>query len=376
MTQIAVAQVKAEPPQVAGQLRVMIVDDSAVIRGIFRRTLEAEPGIMIAASVGNGQQALDSLQRHPVDVIVLDIEMPVMDGMTALPLILKAQPGVRVIMASTLTEKNAAASIEALRIGAADYIPKPIAKHEIHSADAFKKELIAKIKALGDHSNRSVAALVANAASGAKPAAAPLSFRKPSAVTPKIVAIGSSTGGPQTLFKLFEGIKDDTLHLPVVIAQHMPKAFTGILAEHLSKVASSRCAEGKDGEKLEAGRIYIAPGDYHMTIVAGRSGYVIRLDQNPPENFCRPSVEPLFRSVSEHFGAAALALMLTGMGHDGLEASRTLVDSGGTLIAQDEASSVVWGMPGAVATAGLCAEVLPIDAIPSCVKRLLRRKAA
>ncbi len=361
----------------AGPLKVMIVDDSAVIRGIFRRTLEAEPTIEVVASVSNGQQAVDALAKQLVDVVVLDIEMPVMDGMTALPKLLEIAPGVKVIMASTLTEKNAAISLEALQKGAADYIPKPTAKYEIHSADAFKRELVDKIKALGGQSVRApkkappaVDRATSVSTKSAGIATAPRSVSK---VPPRIIAIGSSTGGPQALFKVFEGLKGHIDHLPVVIAQHMPKAFTGILAEHLSKVANVRCGEGVDGEPLEAGRIYVAPGDYHMFIVKSGSGCVIRLNQDPPENYCRPSVEPLFRSVAKEFGPATLALMLTGMGHDGLQASETLVETGATLIAQDEESSVVWGMPGAVANAGLCAEILPIDRIAPFAINLMRR---
>lgn len=361
-----------------GKLRIMLVDDSAVIRGIFRRTLDADPDISIVAAVSNGQQAIDTLARQTVDVVVLDIEMPVMDGLTALPIILENNPGIKVIMASTLTEKNAAVSLKALEIGAADYIPKPTAKHEIHTAESFKRDLVEKVKALG---GKRVKTRVADArvpskpiaAAGASAAPVPLSFRKVSSVPPRIIAIGSSTGGPQALFRVFEGLKGAIGHVPVVIAQHMPKAFTGILAEHLSKIVDGTCQEGRDGELLEAGRVYIAPGDFHMTIEQASGGPVVRLNQDPPENYCRPSVEPLFRSVSEHFGSAALGLMLTGMGHDGVDASRTLVDAGGTLFAQDEESSVVWGMPGAVATAGLCAEVLPIDNIAPRVCQLLRR---
>lgn len=358
-------------------LTVMVVDDSAVIRGIFRRTLEADPTIEVAASVSNGQQAIDALAKQPVDVIVLDIEMPVMDGMTALPKLLEIAPTVKIIMASTLTEKNAAISLEALRKGAADYIPKPTAKYEIHSADTFKRELVEKIKALGGRPQRapkkpSTSATRASAAMKPEPAT-PIASRPVSKVVPRIIAVGSSTGGPQALFKVFEGLKGQIDHVPVVIAQHMPKAFTGILAEHLSKVANARCAEGVDGEPLEAGRIYVAPGDYHMYIEKSGAGHVIRLNQDPPENYCRPSVEPLFRSIAKEFGPATLALMLTGMGHDGLAASETLVDTGATLIAQDEESSVVWGMPGAVANAGLCAEILPIDQIAPRAINLMGR---
>tara|TARA_R110002072_G_scaffold60051_35_gene152686 strand:+ start:136 stop:1218 length:1083 start_codon:yes stop_codon:yes gene_type:complete len=359
----------------------MIVDDSAVIRGIFRRTLEADSEIEVVASVSNGQQAIDALAKTPVKVIVLDIEMPVMDGMTALPKLLEMEPGVQIIMASTLTEKNAAISLEALEKGAADYIPKPTAKYEIHSADSFKRELVEKIKALGGLPQPALRAAaapatrasVASAAEKKAVSAVPITKRPVSNVPPRIISIGSSTGGPQALFKVFEGLKGHIDHLPVVIAQHMPKAFTGILAEHLSKVANMRCAEGVDGEPLEAGRIYVAPGDFHMYIEKSGGGHVIRLNQDPPENYCRPSVEPLFRSVAKEFGSATLALMLTGMGHDGLASSETLVDSGATLIAQDEESSVVWGMPGAVANAGLCAEILPIDQIAPRAINLMRR---
>ena len=377
MSVVPASSVSAGESSGLGPLTVMIVDDSAVIRGIFRRTLEAEPTIEVVASVSNGQQAIEALAKRPVDVVVLDIEMPVMDGMTALPKLLEISPKVKVIMASTLTEKNAAVSLEALQKGAADYIPKPTAKYEIHSADAFKRELVDKIKALGGKSARAprVAKPAADRVTSIpkKVAAVPVATRSVSKVPPRIIAIGSSTGGPQALFKVFEGLKGHIDHLPVVIAQHMPKAFTGILAEHLSKVANARCGEGVDGEPLEAGRIYIAPGDYHMFVEKSGAGYVIRLNQYPPENYCRPSVEPLFRSLAKEFGPATLALMLTGMGHDGVKASETLVETGATLVAQDEESSVVWGMPGAVVNAGLCAEILPIDKIAPCAINLMRR---
>ncbi|MEX2455228.1 MAG: chemotaxis response regulator protein-glutamate methylesterase [Rhodospirillaceae bacterium] len=357
-------------------LRILIVDDSAVIRGLLRRTLEEDPEVIVVASVSNGQQAIDVVARQPIDVVLLDIEMPVMDGMTALPKILAANPAVRVIMASTLTERNAEISLKALRQGASDYIAKPTAKHELHSARGFREELIEKVKALA---GRRVGRTTARAAgpqdaAGARSAApVPIALRPPSARVPRIVCIGSSTGGPQALFTLFQGLRGKLGAVPVVITQHMPKAFTGILAQHLGKVADLPCAEGVDNEPLLPGRIYIAPGDYHMTVQPAATGHRIHLDQNPPENFCRPSVEPLFRSVSAAFEGSVLAIMLTGMGHDGSAASRALVDAGGTLVAQDEKSSVVWGMPGAVAQAGICADVLPIDAIAPRVIHLLRR---
>lgn len=379
MAETASAQPVNEAPT-SDRLQVMIVDDSAVIRGIFRRTLEVEDNIEVVSAVSQGQQAINALAKQKVDVIVLDIEMPVMDGMTALPKLLEIQPDVKIIMASTLTEKNAAISLEALRKGAADYIPKPTAKYEIHSANSFKRELVDKIKALGGPRRTSVRRAPSPAAKKAAPDApqtaasdGPIKKRSVSSVPPRILAIGSSTGGPQALFKVFEGLKGKIDHLPVVIAQHMPRAFTGILADHLAKVTGLRCGEGVDGEALEPGRIYVAPGDFHMFIEKSGNGHVIRLNQDPPENYCRPSVEPLFRSIATEFGAASLALMLTGMGHDGCAASETLVDKGATLIAQDEETSVVWGMPGAVANAGLCAEILPLQDIAPRVISLMRR---
>ena len=362
-----------------GPLRVMVVDDSAVVRGIFRRTLEADPAIEVVASVSNGQQAVDAIAKYDAEIAVLDVEMPIMDGMTALPKLLEIRPDLKVIMASTLTEKNAAISLEALQIGAADYIAKPSGKHGLHSAASFKRDLVEKVRALASRplpSGNAVPRKAPGPVAESRAVRTPekLELREASSVTPEIIAIGSSTGGPQALFKLFEGLKGQMGHLPVVIAQHMPKAFTGILAEHLSKVANLVCAEGVDGERLEAGRIYVAPGDYHMFVEKAGNGHVIRLNQEPPENYCRPSVEPLFRSVSDQFGAATLAIMLTGMGHDGLTASRQLVDRGATLLAQDEATSIVWGMPGAVATAGLCAAVLPLEELAPHALGLMRRQ--
>jgi two-component system chemotaxis response regulator CheB len=363
------------PGQGDAALRVLIVDDSAVIRGLLRRTLEEDPEVEVVASVSNGQQAIDVVSRQAIDVVLLDIEMPVMDGMTALPKIIAANPSVRVVMASTLTERNAAISLNALRQGASDYIAKPTAKHELHSERGFRDELLEKVKSLAGRKLGRVASRASERPVVSVPTVnvTALKFRPVSNAVPKVLCIGSSTGGPQALFTLFQGLRGQIGDIPVLIAQHMPKAFTGILAEHLSKVADVPCAEGVDGEPLRAGRIYIAPGDFHMSIMRGGNGLQVRLDQDPPENFCRPSVEPLFRSVTAEFGAAALALILTGMGHDGVVAARGLVDAGGTLLAQDEKSSVVWGMPGAVVAAGLCADVLPIDEIAPRVVRLLRR---
>lgn len=376
----------------------MVVDDSAVIRGLITRALEADTAIQVVATVGNGQLAVGQLGRTDVDVIVLDIEMPVMDGLTAIPKLLEVAPDVKIIMASTLTQRHAHSSIEAMNKGASDYIPKPSSTGEIHGSADFKRELIEKVKALGrarrDKRDRNRAAgqpetrpqptattraaTAAGAAAGAVTQAArssllspqtPIALRAPGRTPPQIVAIGSSTGGPQALFAVL-GALPAAMKLPIVITQHMPATFTTILAEHIQRTAKRPCAEGVDGETVEAGRIYLAPGDNHMKIESKGAQKIVRITKEPPENFCRPAVDPMFRSVATAYGAAVLGVVLTGMGADGAKGGKVMVDAGGTVIAQDEATSVVWGMPGATAMSGVCAAVLPLDRIAGEIAKL------
>jgi two-component system chemotaxis response regulator CheB len=360
---------------------VMVVDDSAVIRGLLTRALEKDPTIKVAASVGNGEAALKALERHDIDVVILDIEMPVMDGLTALPKLLAAKPGIRIIMASTLTRKNAEVSLRALQAGAADYLPKPTSTSELTGADAFRRELLEKVKALAKAArparpatSRAVGQKAAAAAVARSPVR-PIILRKASAALPRIIAIGSSTGGPQALLEVLRDMAA-SVKLPILITQHMPATFTTLLAEHIERATGVPCAEGRDGEAVSAGRIYLAPGNFHMTVERSAVGSVIRLNQDQPENFCRPSVDPMLRSLAPVYGSALLTLILTGMGTDGQKGAAEVVAAGGTVIAQDEATSVVWGMPGAVATSGLCSAVLPIKEIGPSVRKLVMRSAA
>ena len=355
---IAAARVASEP-HAADAVRVMVCDDSAVIRGAVARMLDADPAVQVVARVSNGQLAIDELKRTPVDVLVLDIEMPVMDGMTALPLLLRADPGLKVIMASTLTTRGADVALRALRLGAADYVPKPSA---VTGDETFRRELVEKVKGLGRMRRRV-----------AQPARDMIGLRlRPAAIVPpRLLAVGSSTGGPQALFTLVQGL-GKTLNVPVVLTQHMPATFTPILAEHISKLGGMPCAEAKDGEALAAGRIYLAPGDRHLLIDAARAGFHARLTSDPPENFCRPSVDPMLRSAAAASEGRVLVAMLTGMGQDGLAGTRRVIDAGGSAVAQDEATSVVWGMPGAVAQAGLCHAVLPLPRIAPKLLEMLR----
>ncbi len=366
-----------------GKYRVMVVDDSAVIRGFIARWLQEDPEITVVNTSGNGLMALRNLKSSGAEVVILDIEMPVMDGLTALPKMIAEVPDIQILVASTLTRRNAEISLKALSQGAADYVPKPETNRDTGNNTDFRRDLISKVKALaatrrnergeglpeGELRQPSAAQTIGTptVVSGKTSA---IQLRKASSRKPEILAIGSSTGGPQALVSFLSDIKD-VLDLPVVITQHMPATFTAILAEHLARATGRECAEAKDGEVLTAGRMYVAPGGYHMTVVRDGGSLKLKLDQGPQENFCRPSVDPMFRSVSKNFEDKALCVILTGMGHDGLAGSKTIIEAGGTLIAQDEKSSVVWGMPGAVATAGLCSSVLPLDKMGAAAKKLI-----
>lgn len=361
-------------------IKVMVVDDSAVIRGLVKRWLQEDPEVEVVAWATNGEAALKEIAEHKPDVVVLDIEMPKMDGITALPQLLKLSPRSKIVMSSTLTTRNADIALKALALGASDYIAKPTASSDLHSTDGFRHDLAEKVRALGRStqmrgkiSARTVAKsqggeIVNTRSQGGQYGSAPIVLRKPGILSPNIICIGSSTGGPQALMKLF-GALGGKIKQPILITQHMPATFTTILAQHLDRIDGVECAEATDGMTIQGGHVYLAPGDFHMVVAKNADNHVLRLDQGPQENFCRPSVDPMLRSVMEAYGERVLTVMLTGMGHDGLGGSQGIVERGGTVIAQDEGSSVVWGMPGAVATGGLCSAVLPIDDIGPAVIR-------
>jgi two-component system chemotaxis response regulator CheB len=348
----------------------MICDDSAVIRSAISRILETDPHIRVVARAMNGQAAIDALKIHDVDVVVLDIEMPVMDGLTALPLLLRADPGLRVIMASTLTTRGADISMRALRLGAADCVPKPSA-NQVAGDSRFGPELIAKVRGLARlrHHASQIIHQVAHAPAVLLPACRPGPRQMP-----LLLAVGSSTGGPNALFTLIGGLSK-RLPVPVVITQHMPAAFTAILAEHIDKLGILPCQEAQHGARLKPGQIMIAHGDRHMLVKRDAAGLCVQLSDAPAENFCRPSVEPMLRSAAAVTDGRVLVTMLTGMGQDGVEATRRIVETGGAALAQDEATSVVWGMPGAVARAGLAHAVLPLGQIAAKINSLFGVKA-
>jgi two-component system chemotaxis response regulator CheB len=341
-------------------VKVLLVDDSAVIRGLMSKALSADSAIEIAGTAGNGAMAINMAKDMHPDVIVLDVEMPVMDGITALPELLRVSPDSKIIMASTLTAGNANLSFKALSLGATDYLTKPSSKFG-SEVDIFYRDLISKVKVLG---NRKQVSRVQRAAA-VKPSSAQKPDNIPLHVTGvKALAIASSTGGPQALIALFESLKGHLRHIPIFITQHMPPTFTTILADHLSKIGGRNCVEVKGGERPVAGSVYIAPGDFHLIPELNADDQVIlNITKDPAENFCRPSADPMLRALSRIYGKKLVVVVLTGMGQDGLLGSKTVVENGGSVIAQDEASCVVYGMPKAVVESKLCRAVLPLTEI-------------
>src|ERR1700704_2607496 len=358
-------------------LRVMVVADSAVIRGLIWRWVASEPDMVVAASLRTGLEAVNQLDRIKPDVAVLDIEMPELDGISALPQLLARKRDLIIIMASTLTRRNAEISFKALSLGASDYIPKPESTREAAAADIFHHDLSQKPRHLGAKARRPASAAtqasppLAPVLAAARPAAQAQLMRRPfRMLAPRVLLIGSSTGGPQALMSLVTEIGPVIDRFPVLITQHMPPTFTTILAEHLARSSHRPAREAVDGEVVKAGQIYLAQGGRHMRVARHGADVVIALDDGPPVNFCKPAVDPLFTSAIDVWQGGILALVLTGMGSDGMRGGKEIVAAGGSVIAQDEASSVVWGMPGAAANAGICAAVLPLNQIAQKLVRL------
>jgi two-component system, chemotaxis family, protein-glutamate methylesterase/glutaminase len=370
----------------ADPIKVMVVDDAVVVRGLVSRWVSEESDMTLVAAHRSGREAVADIVRKNPDVVILDIEMPDMDGITALPLMIAEKRDLVVIMASTLTRRNAEVSLKCLSLGAADYVPKPETNAGVTTSPAFKRELIDKVRALGRRrriGQRQFHAQQTNAATAqptrmASPSIAPShasaggapKLRPFGTTIPKVLLIGSSTGGPQALTVVLKSLGNLIDRVPVLITQHMPPTFTTILAEHAAKATGRPAAEGKDGEPILPGRIYVAPGGRHMVVKRTGPSPVIHLEDGPPINFCKPAVDPLFKSASDVWGAQAFACILTGMGSDGAKGCGDIVAGGGSVIVQDEATSVVWGMPGAAANAGHASAILPLDQIAPKIVRV------
>ena len=366
---------------IAKPIRVMVVDDAIVVRRQLTRWIGDEKDLMVAACLRTGREAVDQLEACNPDVVVLDVDMPELDGISALPELLKKKRDLVVIMASTLTRRSAEISLRALSLGAADYVPKPEVALDADSSAAFRRELLDKIRSLGRRGRllvRQRRPAVAppettlpqpriTVPAGPSPA---LTLRPYALVRPRALLIGASTGGPQALTALIGQIGSAMERAPILITQHMPPTFTTVLAEHLTRSGGRRVHEAEHEEPIVPGGVYVAPGGRHMRIARGAAGPMIALGDDPPINFCRPSIDPLLSSAAQVFGPASLALILTGMGSDGAAGAAQIAAAGGTVIAQDEETSVVWGMPRAVALAGLCSAVLPLRQIPVEINRL------
>ncbi len=400
----------------AHPIRVMIVDDLLVVRGIVSRWLQEVSDFEVVATHRSAKNALEDLERSLPDVVILDIEMPDMDGVTALPLILDKRPHVAVIIASSLTMRNAELSMRCLALGAMDCLAKPQSTSDLAGgSEAFRHNLVERVRALGTKAAKRLANHAARRSATAAPvrpelrsappvrpattpavtparapvaaprtaAAAPaeisiskrmndpVQIRRMPRIVPKAIVIGSSTGGPQALAVVVAAIKKIIPRVPVLITQHMPPSFTTILAEHLGRAAEAPCHEPTDGELIKAGKIYVAPGGFHMKIANSPSGPVIKITDEPPVNFCKPAVDPMFNSALQVYGPNLLAVVLTGMGADGARGALQIADAGGAVVAQNEETSVVWGMPGATAHLGACSAILPLDEIGPQIVRIV-----
>jgi two-component system chemotaxis response regulator CheB len=351
------------------RVRVLVVDDSTVVRRYLTNVIATDPGLEIVGTAANGAIALQKLALLEPHVVTMDIEMPEMSGLEALKAIRRTHPTLPVIMVSSLTERGAVATLEALSLGATDYVTKPsgLSSAGDSEKDNFVRDLLPKLKGLG---TRRGAGATASAALRA-PAPARVQPAPSRNARIEVVTIGISTGGPNALAELIPALPAD-FPVPILIVQHMPPLFTKLLAERLASKASIRVREGTAGEPLTAGSVIIAPGNQHMVVERSAAGYQIGLNLGPLENSCRPAADVLFRSASEVYGAGVLAVVMTGMGQDGLHGCEAVRERGGQVFVQDEKSSIVWGMPGFVAEAGLADEILPLNQLAPAIVRTVR----
>jgi two-component system chemotaxis response regulator CheB len=355
------------------KIRVLVVDDAVVFRRLVAGELSNDPALEVVGTAANGRIALAMMAQVSPDVVILDVEMPEMDGLATLAELRKTYPRLPVIMFSALTERGAAATLDALALGATDYFTKPVNAGGMDaSLEVIREQLIPEIKALckGRETRGEGRENLASRPSPLTPRPSPLAPR-PCPGPVQVLAIGASTGGPNALAEVLGRLPAD-FPVPIVIVQHMPPMFTRLLAERLSAQFPLRVQEGGSGSFLQPGHAWIAPGDYHMIVVRDNRQVRVQLHQEPPENSCRPAVDVLLRSVAKTFGPNSLTVILTGMGQDGLRGCEVVREAGGQILAQDEATSVVWGMPGHIARAGLADRVLPVSLIADEVLRRVR----
>jgi two-component system, chemotaxis family, protein-glutamate methylesterase/glutaminase len=354
------------------KIRVLVVDDAVVMRRLISTVLESDAELEVAGIAPNGKIALARIPQVNPDVITLDVEMPEMDGLETILEIRKLYPRLPVIMFSTMTRRGAVETVEALARGATDYVTKPANIGSVSEGmERLRSELIPKIKAYARPLAPPVAAPRARAPDA--PRASSGAAIPGAAFRCSVIAIGTSTGGPNALHEVLSGFPA-SLAVPVLIVQHMPPVFTELLAARLDQSSKIRVDEARDGMRIEPGHAYLAPGGKHLAVAAENGSVRVRLNEEPPENSCRPAVDVLFRSVAHVYGGGTLGVVLTGMGQDGLRGAQWIHEAGGKLIAQDQASSVVWGMPGALAEAGLADEIVALRSVSESVLALANVK--
>lgn len=371
-------------------VRVALVDDSPLVRRMVRRILEAEADMEVVWEAGDGREAVARCTRPGAQpsaaVVLLDLQMPGLDGLGTLEELRRARCPIRVLVLSSLTRRGARATIEALARGAVDYICKPSAT-EVAAGGGFRTELLDKIRAWAGfgRDRRGTPSAAGNGSrhgrhpdrAASRPDTTPTSATGVAAIrrrrgAPPIAAVGiaASTGGPQALTELFAALPRP-FPVPILVTQHMPEGFTAALADQLSRTTGHVCEEARSGAVPQAGRVHIAAGGRHLVVDPGSPPH-LRLDDSPPVHFCRPAADPMFASMAEVWGAATMAVVLTGIGRDGADGAARIVACGGLALAQDEDSSVVWGMPGAVVRAGVATAVLPLDRIAPAIADIVK----
>lgn len=357
-----------------GPVKAMVVGDQEFIAGQVTKFLDKDPLFDVVAKPANGPEAVRHFRDTDVEVLILDIGGDPKEALTSISRLLRIDTKAQIIIISTLSFTNVKAGIEGLERGAAEFLQTPALHTKERSLTVFQHNLTETAHGLG------LARRAAGERAGKKvpvlTAAQPIQLRKAALLPPKVLVIGSSTGGPQALLKLFENLSPK-IGIPVLITQHMPPIFTAALAQNIAKNTGWPYTEAKDGDIIKAGHAYMAPGDYHMVLEQDGEGLVrIRTNQDPPVNYCRPAVDPMFQSAVRIYGGKILAVILTGMGSDGEKGAADITKAGGTVIAQDQETSVVWGMPGAVAASGLCTEILPIEEIAGYLNKTITGKPA
>ncbi|MBJ7345772.1 MAG: chemotaxis response regulator protein-glutamate methylesterase [Gemmataceae bacterium] len=349
-------------------IRVLIVDDSSVIRRTLKTVLLSDPDFNLVGAGCDGKEGVELALKLKPDLVILDVDMPIMNGLEVLAELKKKNPELPIIMFSSLVQKGSLITLDAISLGADDYFCKPSTGSAEETIELLKKDLLPRLKAVFKKNQSSSG--VFNLPQAAKK----VLKENIKSVTPKILAIGVSAGGPEALKILLTTLPP--LPIPAIITQHMPAGFTKSLADHLNTQTKHAVTEAIDGDTLVAGKFLLAPGDYHMVLEPCLAGNKVRLNQNPPENYCRPAVDPMLRSVAKIYGASALTVILTGMGQDGLEGCKVIHKAGGKILVQDQATSVVWGMPGSVYKEGLAEEALSIHDLALAIMTRLNQKQA